>query len=294
MNEKSCILILSYNHPELTARSVRSARNAASLPLYLLHNGSLPRHVERLKTEFPDIHHLILEQNRSYSGGINWGLRALFQRPYDWVFVLTNDCVLEKLNLPSGPPALVAPLVYRRKKPHVDSVGAAFDPSRARLWHCKTPDEFHRLTQERGGIKTPILPYVPGSAFWLHREIFANTGPFDESLGIYWDDVDFSARVFLRSAPILTDLRTEVLHAVSKTTSKDPHYTTFLFQRNKSLVSKRYVTGIRSRLRLKAHLLGSLVATAARLLRQRQFGRLKLVVRAHREARRISAGPRPG
>ena len=71
--------ILSFNHPEITSRCVKSvvryfADNApqASLKnIILVHNGSRPEHVETLKISWPQIHHLELASNRGFSGGAN-------------------------------------------------------------------------------------------------------------------------------------------------------------------------------------------------------------------------------
>ena len=249
-------------------------------PVFLLHNGTLPKHADRLKAEFPDIVHLTLEKNRSYSGGVNYGLESLFLRGFDWVFILTNDCVIEKLQLPGSSPALIAPRVYRRKKPHIDSIGASFEPRIMHLWHQKTELDFANLTEQPRTHRVARIPYVPGSAFWIHREIFATVGAFDELLGIYWDDVDFSARCFFLGGRIFADIRTEILHGVSKTTAKDTMYTTYLFQRNKGIVCKRYVTGIWPRVQLELRLLAGALIRATRFLIRRDTIRFRWTLRA--------------
>jgi uncharacterized protein (DUF433 family) len=48
------VAILSYNHPELTQKTIESCLAfEPSLPVTLLHNGSEGRWIEKLKKQFP-------------------------------------------------------------------------------------------------------------------------------------------------------------------------------------------------------------------------------------------------
>ncbi len=62
----------------------------------------------------------------------------------------------------------------------------------------------------------------------------------DESLHTYWEDVDYSARTYLKGYKIGVIKDLKILHRVGKTCHQKPFYTTFLFQRNKRIVSIRH------------------------------------------------------
>ncbi len=285
------IVILSYNHPELTARTVVSARKLVlDSQILLVHNGSLPQHQKHLQATFPEIEHLVLDKNRHFSGGANQGLAKAFARETrtamhtasdgrnislvapssDWVLFLTNDCQLLHFECPNTAPALIAPLIFARKPGRVDSLGGRFHIQKAHLAHCKSKEEFESVRH----------PYVPGTAFWIHRDVFEKTQGFDESLQTYWEDVDLSRRVQALGLPLLTDEKTQVLHAIGKTCHKDTLYTTYLYQRNRKRISLRYSS---NKIPVYGSLWKSWLITAARLTRQRQWDRLKLLSKAIRD-----------
>lgn len=232
-------MILSFNHPELTTRTLQSARIfAKDSDILLVHNGSQPRFVLSLQSQFPDVQHLVMETNRGFTGGSNAGLTQAFADS-EWVLFLTNDCQLLKFNPPSKNerPCLIAPQIFARKLDRIDSLGGVFEPLSGKLSHLKNPQELSALQEQ----KSKLLPYVPGSAFWIHREVFAITGKFDETLGTYWEDVDFSIRAWQKGFQLKVDLQTQVVHSIGKTCHKNPHYTTYLYQRNRRRISKKYL-----------------------------------------------------
>ncbi|MBK9295231.1 MAG: glycosyltransferase [Oligoflexia bacterium] len=227
------LIILSYNHPQITAQAVNSALSQVEPEkIILFHNGSKLENVEFLKKTFPQILHASSEENKGYSGGANCVLSFAFKQA-PWAFFMTNDCYLLKLNQPvNAEPSLVAPLVYLRNKNNIDSIGGVFDVKKSKLSHCKGLKEFKSCQKK--------ITYVPGSAFWLHKNIFESLNGFDESFHTYWEDVDFSIRAKDKGYLISADLETQVLHKGGKTCHKDSFYTSYLFQRNRIRVAKKY------------------------------------------------------
>lgn len=227
-----CVVILSYNHPQLTARAVYSAISLNCPNIFLIHNGSETQHIENLQELFPNIKHLIINTNRGYSGGLNFGLNQAFLN-YQWAIVLTNDSQL--LNLPKIPDsaAIIAPKVYRRNTKQVDSIGGLFFPSQAKLWHCKTAEQFHQAAAN-------TCKYIPGTAFLIHKEIFQGVGPLQEEFCIYWDDVEWSQRIKEKGFLLDIDETWEISHGLSKTSQNKPLYSLYYFQRNRKIVSWHY------------------------------------------------------
>ena len=206
---------------------MKSLLNFTEENIYLLHNGSEWQHIQQLRNEFPQIHHIIIEKNKGFAGGANYGLEKVFKN-HRWCFFLTNDCELLRIGSLPTEPALIAPRILLKNSLKIDSLGGTFDPAHGKLRHCYNLDEFYN---------SPHLRYVPGTAFLLHREVFEKTKGFDESLFTYWEDVDFSQRVAQLHYPILIDQNWVIRHSVGKTCHKNPLYTIYYFQRHQCVVS---------------------------------------------------------
>ncbi len=236
-----CVAILSYNHPEITSKCLKSVLSLLSTKsIYLIHNGSDEKNIQFLQNEFATINHLIMEKNKGYSGGVNYIFENCFKE-FDRIVFLTND--IELVNFPKNLPrekGLYAPLVFFRKIEKIDSLGGFFEPSKLKLTHVKDLYSFEHFFKERRFFKQTKIPYVPGTAFVIDKEIYLDIGKMDESLHTYWEDVDFSARAYLRGHKIGVIKDLQVLHRVGKTCHQKPFYTTYLFQRNKRIISLRY------------------------------------------------------
>jgi GT2 family glycosyltransferase len=229
-----CLLVLSYNHPQHTRECIESivATNTQH-PIILIHNGSEQKWIDQLKQQFPKIEHFTIQQNAGFSNGANLGLQHAFER-FEWAIFFTNDTLARaipaKLELAAG---LYAPVIWRRKVGVIDSMGARFNPYQQKLWHCRSAKDF--------SAKSPFsYPYVPGTAFILHRDIWLAVGAFDESLHTYWEDVDFSVRVYRQHLKMGLFSEFELVHKVGKTCHKSAFYTNHLFQRNRKIISHRY------------------------------------------------------
>lgn len=269
------VVILSFNHPEITAATVQSVLPlVAPEKITLVHNGSLPVHQSRIQQMFPQIKHQLLARNKGFSGGANAGLEFVFREGVDWILFLTNDCRLTEVSRPESPPALIAPLIWGRKVGFVDSIGGNFDVPRAKLSHCKSKEEFENAKN----------PYVPGTAFWIHREVFLAAKGFDESLGTYWEDVDFSMKVKASHYPLQLDSKTQMIHAIGKTNHKDSHYTTYLYQRNRHRISLKYAQGSLERFKIQWTLARNWSELGLRFLLRRDWKRLQQLWQAIKDS----------
>lgn len=230
------IVILSYNHPQLTTQTIQSVLNL-SFPankIHLIHNGSLPQHTETLRTTFPQINHLIMPQNKGFSGGANFGLLEVFKKTENILF-LTND--IEVFELPLKFPEnldFFSIYILKRNTSHVDSVIGAIDLKKGHLSHIKD------LTH----LKPKQTTYIPGTAFGITKQAFDRLQSFDESLHTYWEDVELSLRAHQMGLRLGSCDWFKIKHKIGKTCHKDRFYTLFLFQRNRKRILKKYGTGL--------------------------------------------------
>jgi GT2 family glycosyltransferase len=277
--------ILSFNHPEITSRCVKSvvryfSDNGATANFHniiLVHNGSRPEHVSNLKMQWPQIQHLELTENRGYAGGANAALYAAFRRT-EWCFFITNDCELIKVPLNIGrAPAFIAPRIHFRRLGRIDSLGGQVFTNIGHLRHLKTAEEFNSVPKKE--------IYVPGSAFLLHKDIFAAVGAFDESLNTYWEDVEYSLRVSEKQLPIQFTTDIELIHSVGKTCHKDSFYTAYLYHRNRARVCRQktewaHAYGL-ARAQLEFHFFFDFLKYSYRFASRRRWDDVKHLTRAY-------------
>lgn len=233
------VVILSYNHPELTEKTLKSVI-ALSFPLeqiFLVHNGSLPKHQDFLVSKFPDLNHLCYTDNKGYSGGANRGLQEAFKY-YEHIFFITNDT--EVIQLPFDFPKntdLFSPLIFKRQSDQIDSCMGQLNLKNGRLTHLRTQSAILE-TQKNTFLKI----YAPGTAIGLSRSCFYTTAGFDERFHTYWEDVDFSLRAQEKKFLLISCNEFQLRHKIGKTCHKDRFYTLYLFQRNRKKVLSRFGT----------------------------------------------------
>ncbi len=228
--------ILSYNHPEHTANCVQSALNFFALKdIFLIHNGSLPQHTQNLKNQFSDINHIELAINKGFTGGANALLKFVF-KSHATVLFLTNDTELTavdfsfKNNLKDPDLFFSSIKLMKRNSNDVDSIMGGLDPSRGQLSHQKMNENQDKK----------LIPYIPGTAFWITKKYFEILGGFDESFHTYWEDVDFSVRAQKLGLELTTDIKTTAKHKIGKTCHKDRFYTYHLYQRNRGRFMRKH------------------------------------------------------
>lgn len=227
------LVVLSYNHPELTSKTLSSALrlNYPASQIILVHNGSESENSDILKSRFPEVEHLILPHNLGFSGGANRGLEKAFTK-FVQVLFLTND--IELIRLPSLIPNqydMGSPTIWKRNSEKIDSVGGELNIQTGTLRHLKEVAQFI-------SSRNPI--YAPGTAFTITKACFEKLQGFDESFHTYWEDVDLGIRAQKLGFSIGPVSEIELRHKVGKTCHKDRFYTLYLFQRNRRLLMKKH------------------------------------------------------
>lgn len=234
-----CYAILSYNHNEHTRNCIRSILSISpNATIYIIHNGTESKQRQIIENEFGSIKTIIpiiIENNQGYSGGLNLGLGQIFEKE-NFVFVLTNDTELVQVPTTDVRPSVIVPLILNKRNKKIDSLGGYFIPSKGHLYHNKN------LTAELND-STDHLSYVPGSAFLIDKESFLKTNGFWTQLGTYWEDVEWSQRLKHLNCPLNLNSDFKLFHKIGKTCHKDTFYTTYLYQRNRLVVSWSYVRG---------------------------------------------------
>ena len=252
-SENFAVVVLSYNHPNLTLNAIKSLIPFFSAKqILLVHNGSELSLFHQLEStlvrlDFP-INHLYLPQNLGYSGGMNAGLRFYQQSQlaFRWIFAITNDCELTKWDITEWPDIIgvIAPLILFRHGEKIDSFGSYLSQKHFNLLHYKKKS----LELEGQNSDLAIIPednqnisYISGSAFLVHREIIEKNILMLESLHTYWEDFLWSQQIKKIGFNLYRTSEITLKHGGGKTTHKNPYYTFFLYQRNRLLVLSTFL-----------------------------------------------------
>lgn len=277
---RHALVILSFDHIELTTKCIEAAQKF-SVPIVLFHNGSTQKNFEFLRAKFPSVEHARCEANGGFTAGINQAFDFAFQN-YEVLLFLTNDCEIQSLPRSWNFQVLVPKIIFPNGK--IDAHGGFFYPERAQLRHNKqipfTASLQNNLPlQNKSPAKdSSVRFYVPGAAFGIAKEFWDSYPHFDESLHTYWEDVDWSQEIPF--AAVTFDPEVIIVHKGKRTTRRNSFYSLYLFQRNRKIVSRRYIAPF-NRWPLEARLFWSWLALLLKLISQFRFADLRLHCRAY-------------
>jgi GT2 family glycosyltransferase len=199
VKKRSSILIsvLNWNGFESTVDCLRhfSSTAASDWDIVVIDNGSAVDYGSKLKTLYPTVEWLRLEENRGFTGGQNIGMQLAIDRGYEAVLLLNNDCEISSesirammITIRSDPlNAAVSPLIFKtseRNRPQV--VSAWFD------WDRHTSARPSDPHSER---PPTMACMVPGTALLISCSALKQVGLFDDRYFAYYEDNDFSARL---------------------------------------------------------------------------------------------------
>lgn len=209
------LIVLNWNGGEVLPACLASldtavAQSRHAVTRLLVDNASTDGSPEAARREHPEWELLRLDRNRRYAGGMNAGLERLQGRKLDHLCVLNNDTEAD--------PDLLDPLVDALER---DSRAGGVCPRihyaepRDRMWYAGGAVSRFSTVSRHLGLRRPatgrwLVPagtgYLTGCCLMGRAEFWRSTGGFDESFGLYAEDVDLSLRALalgwrLRYAP---------------------------------------------------------------------------------------------
>jgi hypothetical protein len=246
-------LIINWNLRDDTIECLRSllAAGAVSGQIIVVDNGSADGSVAAIRDAFGEKVGLIeIGENLGLAGGINAGLPAALEAGADWVFLLNNDTVAE-------------PDLFERfreaigKHPEIAVWGPRIvyhaDPDRVwflaerRVWGTLLghPAPETHLSPEQALLAVPA-DFISGCAMLVRRDVFEQVGPFDASLFLFAEEVDFCLRAARAGFKLAAAPQAGVRHKVSLSTARDRPGARFYRIRNQVRVYRRYAPGLPS------------------------------------------------
>jgi N-acetylglucosaminyl-diphospho-decaprenol L-rhamnosyltransferase len=189
------VVVVVYNRWDLTRSCLEHVRSqTVTHRVIVVDNGSTDNTRANLRSEFPDVEVIAIEENSAFAVACNKGVRA---GSGEAVVLLNNDVdcrpdFLERLVAPLEADAevgSVAPLLLQAREDVVDSVGLACDRTLAPFprFHGRPPHE--ALDSE------PVLACPAGTAAVYRRAAWDAAGGLDEHIFAYGEDFDLGLRM---------------------------------------------------------------------------------------------------
>nr|WP_300681255.1 glycosyltransferase family 2 protein [Nocardioides sp.] len=237
------VRIVNFRTAAEVEQLLNSLPRRRGMHIEILDNGSEPSQMDDLRRITHDIDRVSLirsEVNLGFGGGHNLINRCSDADPSDYIWLLNPDTVCEGSTLDRlieeadrDGEAIYSPVIY---KPTVDG--------RVLWFSGGSIDRLRGVVNDRQDIGTSaVIPtcFVTGAAPFMTRSTFDRLGGFNESLFLYWEDVDMSIRAEALGIPLRVVTRAELLHqegAASKGTPGIRASAYFYMSRNRILVCR--------------------------------------------------------
>jgi GT2 family glycosyltransferase len=214
------VVVLHYTSCADTMRCVRSlVEGAPRTTILVVDNGSQDQIRHMIEARWPErIHHVRLETNTGFTGGMNAGISWALARGCRTITVLNNDTVVPAgaldvlCDTAAAERALVSPEIRYLDAP--DTVwfgGAVLDRDLALARHL-TPAE---LTRSFGDQPLRRVELLSACCVTGDSSVWAELKGFDPFYFLMFEDSDLSMRAKKRGVELLVLSRVTILHAVS-------------------------------------------------------------------------------
>jgi GT2 family glycosyltransferase len=221
----TAVVVVNWNDAARTARCLRSLAAGDPVPhVYVVDNASPEDPVQLLKAELPSVRLIRLAVNRGYAAGCNAGATIALEEGADQLLFLNNDTEVEPSTVRAleqaaarHPDAILGPtIVFAANPGRVWSAGGAVRRPWMVNWHLGEGEPVHRHRESHR------IDWTTGCAMFVTARTYRRLGPFDESLFIYLEDLDWCLRA--SRLGIETRLVADAIlrHEVSATTSRLP------------------------------------------------------------------------
>lgn len=213
----AAVLVLNYNGIDhlRTCLPTLERMDYTNAQLVVVDNGSRDGSADFVRSHHPAVRVIELGRNRGFTGAYNAAIAAVSA---EWVALLNNDTRVD--------PAWLTELVAAAERHHAAAVAAAivdWDGSRVDFvgglptfighsWQIDYGQPVGREYPER-----QIL-FGCGGAVMVRRDVFLESGGFDDEYFIYFEDVDLGWRLTLMGHPTVFAPKAVTYHRLHGTT----------------------------------------------------------------------------
>lgn len=205
--DKIGLITITYNSGKVLSEFLDCVwkQSYSNFLLYVIDNGSIDNTVEILNNQ-DDIRlkTILNKENIGVAAGNNQGIKNALAENCDQILIINNDVEFEYL--------LIEKLLDIQKEKNCSIVAPKikYYDTPNRIWYAGSWFSFkngylpiHRgMRQEDNGQfnTSEIVEYAPTCCVLVKKEVFTTIGFMDERYFVYFDDVDFSYRIFMNGS----------------------------------------------------------------------------------------------
>lgn len=242
------IITVNYNGLGLTIELLNSIRQLSyqNIETFVVDNASKDNPVPYLNQHYPEVKCIRSEQNLGFAGGNNLAVR---KAQGDFIFFINNDaeitegCLQKLINLFNDNPNLgtASPLLcYFNENPS----------EKEDLIQYAGTTPVHPITARnrtigekeinKGQYNQPLnTAYTHGAAMMIKREVVENVGLMAEDFFLYYEELDWCARIRKAGYDIMVEPRAKVYHKESVTVGAMSSLKTYYLNRNRIYFMRR-------------------------------------------------------
>lgn len=226
---RTSIILINWNNYEDSAECIASlqAQECENIDIFLVDNGSTDGSLARLRSEFPEIRYISLEENLGFPAANNAGIIEALERGAEYVFLLNNDTIVPEDKDVVGTlvehlennqnVGIVAPLVMYYPETDVIwfSEGQVYETT-GKIRHTRMDE----MVTSQDLPETISNEWISGCAMMIPSEVFETVGLFNGGYFIRLSDTEFSLRVAAAGYDLRTDTRVRLYHKESSSSGE--------------------------------------------------------------------------
>ncbi|UFH54463.1 glycosyltransferase family 2 protein [Spirosoma sp. KNUC1025] len=243
------LITINYNQAVVTCDMLESTRSL-TYPHYeiiVVDNGSKEDPTARIEQgNYPNVKVIVSPENLGFSGGNNLGIR---HAKGEYYFLLNNDTIvtpnlLEQLLAPfqqHSAIGVVCPKIRYHDQPTVIQYAGyhPLNPYRGQTWAIGLMETDKGQHDQSG----PTY-FAHGAAMLVSRDVLKRAGSLDDSFFLYYEELDWSARIRREGFEIYYQAEALIFHRESMSVGKMNPMKVYYHTRNRLWFMRRNVTGL--------------------------------------------------
>jgi GT2 family glycosyltransferase len=209
----------------------------------VLDNASTDGSVDAIRSAFPGVQIVSLEENLGYAGNNNLGIRRALEQGADWVFVLNedtiqaSDCLSNLVEVGQSNPqiGIVGPMVYNFDEPQViQSAGGLYDKYLSASHIAQNELDTGQFSQPH------MVDWISGCAIMVKREVIQDIGKIDERFFYYVEEVEWCLRTVRAGWQIMHVPQAKLWHKGVRRDYQPTPSVTYYATRNRLLMLSKH------------------------------------------------------
>ena len=241
------IITVNYNGLKDTCALIETIPFNDTMEMIVVDNASKDDEAKAIQEKYPHIHTIRSDRNLGFAGGNNLGIQAARGK---YLFLINNDTVFREFNVQS--------IIARLESS--DKIGMVCP--KIRFSWGDYPIQFAGYTplspitirnrsigfgeQDNGQYDSPHpTPYAHGAAMMVKREVVDKVGMMPECFFLYYEELDWSMMITRAGYEIWYEPACTIFHKESQSTGQNSPLRTYYITRNRLLIVKRNIQGIK-------------------------------------------------